>query len=110
MEAYFSQISEIIIEYAIAKVCSMLRVGPLIKLDLGFDLVCYRNCIEFFMEKCVPLEDICGQIPVEEIEKRLKFCVATIHAHHFVHRDIKPSNIVYSIDRKMLMLCDFGVS
>jgi hypothetical protein len=42
----------VILEYAIGKVCSMLGVGPRIKIDVGFDLVCYRDCIEFYMERC----------------------------------------------------------
>ena len=46
-----------IVECAIAKVCSMLGVGPKMKLDIGFDLVCYRDCIEFYMEKCEAVTD-----------------------------------------------------
>ena len=40
-----------------AKVCSMLAIGSKIKLDIGFDLVCYRDCIEFYMERCETATD-----------------------------------------------------
>ena len=52
VDARFSEVEQVIMEFAIAKVCSMLAVGPRLKLDIGFDLVCYRDCIEFYMERC----------------------------------------------------------
>lgn len=54
VDACFSYVEPVIVECAIAKVCSILAIGPKMKLDIGFDLVCYRDCIEFYMEKCEP--------------------------------------------------------
>jgi hypothetical protein len=39
-----------LIEYCISKICSALKVGIGIERALGFDLICYSNCIQFFME------------------------------------------------------------
>lgn len=55
MKGRYSQIEDVILEYSIAKICSILRVGvragwP----NHHFDLVCYDDCIEFAMERCEP--------------------------------------------------------
>lgn len=96
-----------IVECAIAKVCSMLGVGPKMKLDIGFDLVCYRDCIEFYMEKCEAVTDHWkGEVSAE----RLKYCLSVMHQQRIIHRDVKPANIVWSCSQEALVLCDFGVS
>lgn len=95
----------VIVECATAKLFSALRVGPKAKLDIGFDLVCYRDCAEFYMERCL----LSG--PCEEgLQRRLKYCVAVMHAHRFVHRDVKPNNVVYSPSLGSYVLCDFGIT
>ena len=44
---------EIVAECAFAKLCSALGIGvPVGSSDHSFDLVCYKDCIEFFMEYC----------------------------------------------------------
>ena len=98
-------------EYALARVCSLLGVGPKLKRDIGFDLVCYRDCIEFFMEKCVP---VCTKIASygwnEADSLRLKYCVRVMHCHQLIHRDIKPANVIWSPHVGQYVLCDFGIS
>lgn len=47
--AWFRDVKDALVEYSIAKVCSMLKIGPKVKTDIGFDLVCYRDCLEFYM-------------------------------------------------------------
>lgn len=86
----------------------MLRVGPCMTLDLGFDVVRFRNCIEFYMERCMPIGAAPAPNP-ELLEKRLKYCARVMHYHHFAHKDIKPANIVYSLSQGNYVLCDFGV-
>jgi hypothetical protein len=50
--SYF-EIEEVIKEYAFAKLCSILKVGMKVgHPDHTFDLVCYEDCIEFYMERC----------------------------------------------------------
>jgi serine/threonine protein kinase len=105
--ARFSEVERVIVEYAIAKVCSMLGIAPQIKTDIGFDLVCYRDCIEFYMERCWPSAGLSSK---GDIEDRLKYCVAVMHEHRLIHRDIKPANIVWSANADDYVLCDFGVS
>lgn len=39
-------------EFFILKIASALQVGPFIHSPFGFDLIIYRNCIEFAMEFC----------------------------------------------------------
>jgi hypothetical protein len=35
-----------------------LEIGPKVGNFLGFDLVCYMDCIEFAMEKCQPSQRV----------------------------------------------------
>lgn len=107
MYARFSEVELVVVECAIAKVCSMLGVGPKIKLDVGFDLVCYRDCIEFFMERCEPVAEHWEE---EVSVERLKYCLAVMHQQRLIHRDVKPGNIVWSCSQMELVYCDFGVS
>lgn len=37
------------------KIASLLGVGPQIGALFGFDLIIFKECIEFCMEKCHPL-------------------------------------------------------
>lgn len=107
ISARFSEVQKVIIEYAIAKVCSMLGVAPQVKTDIGFDLVCYRDCIEFYMERCWP--SATAAVP-PNASQRLKYCVAVMHEHRIIHRDLKPANVVWSGVSDDYVLCDFGVS
>ena len=33
-----------------------------------------------------------------------------MHILQIIHKDIKPANIIYSINYKKVVLCDFGIS
>lgn len=38
-----------ILEYAFCRVCSVLGVGPKMKLRPGFDILCFEDSVEFAM-------------------------------------------------------------
>lgn len=96
-------------EYAIAKVCSVLEIGVVVGApDHHFDLVCYKNCIEFYMEACDRVSDH-HSLDIVDVADRLKYCVAVMHCFGLVHKDIKPDNILIN-GRKELILADFGLS
>lgn len=46
--------------------------------DHPFDLVCYDNFIEFFMERCYPVSTAMKK-GLPQLESRLKYCVAAMH-------------------------------
>ena len=51
------EVKEVVKECAFAKLCAALGVGvPVGSPDHPFDLVCYEDCMEFFMEKCRPVK------------------------------------------------------
>lgn len=97
-----------ITEYAFCRVCSMLGIGPKMRVCDGFDITCFEDCLEFTMELCKPLSSL--QCQAEESEMRLKYCVRLMHSLNLIHKDIKPSNIMYSPSSRDLVLIDFGIS
>jgi hypothetical protein len=52
----YSEVRDAVIEYSFVKVCSLLKIGPKIKIGMGFDLVCSHTSIEFYMEQCEQVE------------------------------------------------------
>lgn len=51
------EVKEVVKECAFAKLCAALGIGvPVGSPDHPFDLVCYEDCMEFFMEKCRPVK------------------------------------------------------
>lgn len=110
LKANFSDIETVLEEFAIAKICSVFGVGPKIVNPYGFDIVCYRNCIEFCMERCLPWKAEYDNCTKMIMEKRLKHCMKVMHLLRLVHRDIKPSNIVFSPSVNDYVFCDFGIS
>jgi hypothetical protein len=48
-------LAQMLKEYSIAKICEALGCGPTLPRAFGFDLLIFRNSIEFAMEKCSPL-------------------------------------------------------
>lgn len=110
LKANFPEISNVLIEFAIAKLCSVFKIGPMIDPYPGFDVICFKDCIEFYMEKCEPFSYRQEYARFDSISNRLKFCLRVLHILRIVHKDIKPSNIVYSKSIGDYVLCDFGIS
>jgi hypothetical protein len=106
----YTEVKLAVIECGFAKVCSLLGIGPKIKLEMGFDLVCNRTSIEFYMERCEQVGYCPKGVSIETIHKRLRYCVAVLHKHRLIHKDIKPNNMVYSHHFKQYVLCDLGIS
>jgi serine/threonine protein kinase len=75
--------SNTVMEYFLLKVASILEVGPSMSSPFGFDLVIYRNCIEFTME-------FCKYSPSEYLEIDLKTAMHKLHNLRIIHFDIKP--------------------
>jgi hypothetical protein len=50
----FADLKDVLVEFAIAKLCSLFKIGPQIQNPFGFDLLCFRDHVEFYMEKCLP--------------------------------------------------------
>lgn len=88
-------------EYAIYRIADFFEIGPKV-VNFGFDIVCYNDVVEFYLEKC---EDIKKNEPY-----RLKYCVRVLHSLSITHRDIKPGNLLYSKTKGKLVLTDFGLS
>jgi serine/threonine protein kinase len=92
----------------LGKIASGAAIGPALNKLCGFDIVLYRNCMEFSMEKCkdavTVLEDM------REATLILKRKLHILHSFHIVHMDIKPMNIMFSPSKKELVLIDFGFS
>jgi hypothetical protein len=110
LTATYSEVEQAVIECGFTKICSLLGIGPKMKLDMGFDLVCSRTSIEFYMERCEQIKYRPKGVTVETIQRRLRYCVAILHKYRLVHKDIKPINILYSHHRRNYVLCDFGIS
>jgi hypothetical protein len=51
------EIEAVVIEVAIAKICSLFEIGPQLDFSIGFDLLCYSDCTEFHMEQCQKASD-----------------------------------------------------
>lgn len=88
----------------------MLGIGPEYHLLMGFDLILFDDCIEFYMEKCSKYDYRPNEHSFDQIKLSLKKRVRAMHMICFTHKDIKPENILYSPTKKELVLCDFGIS
>lgn len=69
-------------------------------------MVCYEDCVEFYMERCESLRRRTLYTPFEVAETRLKYCVLVMHHFNIIHKDIKPENIMINKE-KQLVLVDF---
>jgi len=108
--AKYTEVKLTIVEYTFARLASMLNVGPRVRLDMSFDLICYRDCLEFYMEACESIEYRPAGLTFEDMGERLKESLFTFHRFHLIHKDIKPRNIVYSPYHSHYVFCDFGIS
>jgi serine/threonine protein kinase len=109
IRANFSEIQDVLIEYAFNKICAALRIGPQVKPELNFDVVCYEDAIQFYMEKCEPI-NVKGFFSIDTFERRMLYCLRLMHSLNLIHKDIKPHNICFSISLNDFVFIDFGVS
>lgn len=108
--ANFSEVKSLLLEYGFLKLCSLLKIGPQVSTDIGFDLICYRNCVEFFMERCEPSSYRPEGFSRERLALRLKECLGLMHRYHLCHKDIKPQNVLFSPSLQDYVFCDFGIA
>lgn len=89
-----AEVHEVIGEYAFAKLSAALGVGVQVgSPDHPFEVICYSNCIEFFMEKCRG-SDMLVPVELPATIERVKYCVAVMHHFGLIHKDIKPQNVL----------------
>lgn len=48
----FEAIKHTLVEYAFARICGALEIGPKVSPEPIFDIVCYQDAIQYYMEKC----------------------------------------------------------
>jgi serine/threonine protein kinase len=87
----------------------MYEISPQLETTIPFDLIVYKDAIQFHLEKCEPAEDKV-KINPECFERDLKECLRVLHSLHIVHKDIKPANTLWCKRLKKFVLCDFGLS
>lgn len=80
------EIHRVLVEVAIAKLCSFYEIGPEFVTDVGFDAICYSDCIDFLMEVCEPVDHITILDSQTELQRNLRM----MHHLGLVHKDIKP--------------------
>lgn len=85
----------------------MLKIGPQVIFENGYDLVCYNNCIEFQMELC---EQVNKKIDFRKYETDLKRCLGILHSLKIIHKDVKKSNTLFSPAFNSFVLSDFGLT
>lgn len=101
----FSSISNVLMECALVKLCSIVGIGPPFCFHMGFDLVLFESAIEFYMEKCTCLDHLMLSTGFLSLKARVR----AMHMIHLFHKDIKPSNTLSS-KQNGIILCDFGIS
>jgi serine/threonine protein kinase len=107
VRANYSEIENVLMEYAIAKVCGIFGVGVPLFTPYGFDILCFKDHLEFSMELCYSRTIPKGN---EEVAKRLRYCLRVMHLLGMVHKDIKHANILYCASVDDYVFCDFGLS
>jgi tRNA A-37 threonylcarbamoyl transferase component Bud32 len=70
----------------------------------GFDLLIYKDCIEFSMEFCR------RQLEAgPRLGKDLKLALRNLHSLKMIHFDIKPENICFSKEYNRYVFIDMGL-
>lgn len=88
-----------------AHICSALGIGSKTMRPFGFHILCFKNCVEFYMEKCEM------NLPKQKFDhERLSYCLRKMHTYNLIHKDIKPANVLFSNTTNRLVLIDFGLS
>lgn len=55
IEANFRELQELLVEYAFNHIAAVLQIGPKMPRFEYFDVVCYQNAAQFYLEKCWPI-------------------------------------------------------
>lgn len=108
MRANFQEMKSVLVEFAVAKICEIFGVGVPLRTPYGFDVLCFRDQVQFSMEMCCRAGGIAGSLT--SLSTRMMYCMRVMHLLGLVHKDIKPSNILYSPSLQNFVYCDFGVS
>lgn len=105
------EICSMILELAFNKICNALGIGPKVgSPGHGFDLICFNDCIEYYMEKCEPCINPPEGYSPKNIGNRLKYCIRVMHLLKLIHKDVKPPNLMFSPSIKDLVMVDFGIT
>lgn len=92
----------------IAKICSVLKIGPKILNPFGYDIVFFKNAAIFCMELCENYEGE-SEYKISK-EKSLKISLKILHSLHVCHSDVKTENVLWSRTFQKFVFIDFGLS
>ncbi len=48
-EAQAETVYNVVVEYAYCKICSALKIGLCLSQPVVFDLICFADCVQFYM-------------------------------------------------------------
>jgi tRNA A-37 threonylcarbamoyl transferase component Bud32 len=87
------------------KIAWMLGSGPEVNNFQGFDILVFKDCIEFAMEYCETTVEL-GEKAARDLRRAL------LHNHLFqlIHFDIKLENVCYLARERKYVLIDYGLS
>jgi serine/threonine protein kinase len=93
-----------LLEYLSLLIITKLQSGPKMPKIFGFDLLIYKDCIEFSMEFCR------HRLKTgEKLEEDLKLALRNLHSLKIIHFDIKPENICLSKEYNKYVFIDLGL-
>ena len=93
-----------LLEYLVFLMAARLKCGPAMPRLFAFDLLVFRNCIEFSMEFCSH-----RLRPGPALAADLTAALRSLHGINVIHFDIKPENICFSEEAGKAVFIDFGL-
>ena len=93
-----------LLEYLVFQMAAKLDCGPAMPKIFAFDMVIFKNCIEFTMEFCNHRLQ-----PGPSLAADLIFALRSLHSINVIHFDIKPDNICFSEQAGKAVFIDFGL-